>query len=95
VRHTTELLPTKEEDEPSYTGWLATSELKAVKQIVNDEEQHDDEKRKKLHDVLLEMQETHLAQAVNIGMHMALWTPKSKEKASSGGGQDVVPFANF
>jgi hypothetical protein len=52
-------------------------------------------KKEKTHDVLLEMQQTHLARAVNIRMHMALWTPKSKEKASSGGGQDVVPFANF
>jgi hypothetical protein len=66
----------KKEEEP-VAGWLAPSELKVLKQIINHVEMDDDEKKARLHEVMLEMQQTHIARALNIGMHMALWTPRT------------------
>ena len=81
----------KGEEEP-VAGWLAPSELKVLKQIINHVEMDDDEKRARLHEVMLEMQQTHIARALNIGMHMTLWTRRTNltEKTTFSDGHPFI-----
>jgi hypothetical protein len=89
-KETSKKTATSHKDE--FNGWMSASEMKELRKIMIDNNLEDTAKRSAIQRELTRMKETYLAKAVNIGMHIALWTPpKAKGKTRHA----VIPLGHM
>jgi hypothetical protein len=70
----------EDDEEAPVTGWLSSTDLKQVKVHLNDKELGKKDKKANIKAELVRLQNTYLAKAANIGMHLALWCYDDPDK---------------